>query len=1058
MITQISDKNLKINLGTSLELFGEKIDLSGKINLDFINGINVEAVIKGTTSKGIIHNIKVNIVKDVIYINFAKKNLKLTFLDLKELINTGNNNGNTLSLISIINNVKINVDDMLHVNIFGYDLAISETLLVNVSDVTINKDIKLSNISANIQDYESINFVAPDVYYDMNTIKLMTEYVNILLKEFTTKQLSFNLSGSIFDVNNNEYKLNSVINLDITNGLSLKVLVDLNINIPNYNNHYFDITINNNYLYVIYKNNKESQNSLKIKGNLTDLKETINTLKDLINFDFAGLENNLSNLQNINIVSTLINLDFEKILTDLVVDSSNLNITLDKSFLGGSNDLNIVIKKNQGIESLTLNNLFVMNYNMNLDLVKTNNYEMPTDPVDPETYYDLSILNPLIKSLYNTATITDYSISSTVNVKASVIGIPINMNLNISANIKRIKGSKEPVFHIQITNIPVIVGVNNDVKYIAGDTNGGQSRTLDLYLVDSKVYMHRYEYIGRFLASPRFYQKKLMVSLQDFSSDIVGYLLGFGFGFYGNVMNSITGSMGSSNPAPIDFTNVIKAFNYSETDQKYHFTINLRELTHNDKLDTFDISLGTSIVNEKEYLSKIEFNVHMPLASGVNIDISSNDVSLNKITEPVDLSNVYTYRDNYTFEQNVKYEHYGLSGDVWAPVNEDITIYFEENGGPLVNDLVGKPNDSFVLPTYDGPQLINGQYHRFDGWYKDPEFKTLATETKFGAKGYSLYAKWTQLKSYTINVYTGVAKADYTISAVEGFKFALKEASRQVILDGIYYEFVGFYLDSNFNNLLEDYIMPSHNLDVYLRYQELPSRTLTVYTQLGEQKLTVPHGRTIKISELNIPTNFGGREHYFLGCSKNNDNIYITEIFMDSDMTIYAHFEEMYKLKYSDGITENIDMWVRKNYKFTVPTPQNEGLTKNTSNLIVNKDGRKQAITGYNISNVKHGDVITITSDYTLVANFKNVYELRIHELVRKVWGKGGYIKEWYANSVFVEEGIVNMEFDGYKHYTSYTWTKNWFDYATLTMPEFSQTINVTNDMNIYWTVYKTEA
>ena len=151
-------------------------------------------------------------------------------------------------------------------------------------------------------------------------------------------------------------------------------------------------------------------------------------------------------------------------------------------------------------------------------------------------------------------------------------------------------------------------------------------------------------------------------------------------------------------------------------------------------------------------------------------------------------------------------------------------------------------------------------------------------------------------------------------------------------------------------------------------------------------------------------------------------------------------------------------MWVRKNYKFTVPTPQNEGLTKNTSNLIVNKDGRKQAITGYNISNVKHGDVITITSDYTLVANFKNVYELRIHELVRKVWGKGGYIKEWYANSVFVEEGIVNMEFDGYKHYTSYTWSKNWFDYATLTMPEFSQTINVTNDMNIYWTVYKTEA
>ena len=1060
-IITLVNSNVELNGGLRVTInkndyFDVKYNIIGNLSNKVLKGS-----ILVTTSMNIKHNIAIQYENNYIVAKYGNNTFRLSINEITQLISRVSQMFNlgvslpsniNLNFLSLINKLELTYDNKLNITLDTIKISVDESLNVNVSDINI-QNVTVSNINLNVNNTDVITLDKYDSYLDYNNVNQILDHIDSLIKYLQNEYLSINLSGRITD-NTAVYELSGKVylKLDKTNNLNLHLQISLTTNTVNYNSHYFDVVIINNYFYINYKNNPQSENSLKLKANINDLRELINTISELINFDFSGLESELGQINKNTILAALAKVDFEALLGAIMVNDNSLTLSVDKRLLGAPSNLEITLHKNgnkfTGIE--------VSGIKFNTCLIETNitssdeilGIEIPSDEA---TYYDLSILNPLVKTLFNTVKLTDYNITAKVNVKASIIGIPINMSLDIRANIERIKESNVPVFHIQIGNIPVILGVNNDVKYIGGDTNGGDSRTLDMYLVDGKVYMHRYEYIGRFLADPRLYQRKLAVSLGDFASNIVDYLLGFGFGFYGNVMNAITGSMGTSDPKPIDFTNVIKAFNYDSS--RYNFTINLCELTHNDKMDTFDISLGTSNVKGVEYLSSIHFNVHMPLASGVNIDISSDNVTLNNITEQVDVSNVYEYKNNYIFEQNVQYEHYGLKGDVWAPVNNDITIYFEENGGPLVNDISGKPNESFVLPTYDGPQLINGEYYRFDGWYKDRELQVKETETKFGARGYSLYAKWTKLGNYKVNVHTGIYNKDYNLTVLESTEFKLNDVEQYIVVDGTFYEFKGFYLDSNFNTKLESYVMPNHNLDIYLSFEKLSSKTLTVYTPLGAKEYTVPHGRTLYIKDLNLPTNFGGREHYLLGCSLNNDNKYITEIFMDNNYTLYSHYEQMFNLKYQDQVSNNIDMWVRGNYKFTVPTLTGEGRTHNTNNVIVTINGERKSLNGYNMYGVKAGDVINITSDYTLIANYKNVYEVGIYELVSKSFWQG--VKEWLCETILVEEGSLNMEFNGRKHYASYTYTSGF--YYEIILPEFIPTINVTSNMKIFWTVHKQE-
>ena len=292
--------------------------------------------------------------------------------------------------------------------------------------------------------------------------------------------------------------------------------------------------------------------------------------------------------------------------------------------------------------SLELTNLGISGINVDkLALALTGTYNSDIQVPDLK-YYDLSMLNPLLNTIFNTALLTDFNIQGKIKVEAKIIGIPIDMDVPVEARIKRVEGSTKPEIYAKI-NVPVIIGVN-PVPYKGGDVGPGKDRVFEIYYKDGYVYLYRTEKVSRFLAKDRTYTKGVMISEETFMNNIMYYLLEWGFGFSSDIMNAI--NKGLNIEHSIDFTNVIT--DLSKTDKSYNVGINLAELTGNNQLGTANINIIESLINDVSYLTGLNFNINMPIASGVDINISTSNLALINIGEVVDLSNLYDYINNYS--------------------------------------------------------------------------------------------------------------------------------------------------------------------------------------------------------------------------------------------------------------------------------------------------------------------------------------------------------------------------------------------------------------------------
>ena len=288
-------------------------------------------------------------------------------------------------------------------------------------------------------------------------------------------------------------------------------------------------------------------------------------------------------------------------------------------------------------------------------------------------YYDLSMLNPLIKTIFNTALLTDFDISGTFNVTATILGININKNININAKVKRVDNSVYPEAYVSMTNIPIISPINNDFAYSFGDLATG-TRNLEIYYKDRYVYLNRIDSIDRFLSSPRTVKKQLKISDIEFINNILYYLLNYGIGFSDSIMEAIYEGI-TINPN-MDLTNVVTGMG-AVNENNYEIGINLAEVTGNDLLGNMVLSLGTELVEGESYLSQFKFSLDLPLASICNIILTTNDLTLNNINETVNLDNLYEFVNSYSHEENVGYVNNGDGWEVDTAALPQSVLYLE---------------------------------------------------------------------------------------------------------------------------------------------------------------------------------------------------------------------------------------------------------------------------------------------------------------------------------------------------------------------------------------------
>ena len=95
-----------------------------------------------------------------------------------------------------------------------------------------------------------------------------------------------------------------------------------------------------------------------------------------------------------------------------------------------------------------------------------------------------------------------------------------------------------------------------------------------------------------------------------------------------------------------NLANVLKSF--SAKNGTYTADINLQELTNSNKLGDLNISISAS-----DLLECINFNVDIEATSVVSIKASG---AINLTSTKVDMSNLYDYISNYTYDYNYFWE------------------------------------------------------------------------------------------------------------------------------------------------------------------------------------------------------------------------------------------------------------------------------------------------------------------------------------------------------------------------------------------------------------------
>ena len=801
LIEIINNKNIGINIGFDL-LIGDisaNINIIGSVNIDSNEArFNIELKVLNTT-----HIINLVIINNEIRLAYGNIAIKLNTDEFIELIDYIANKYNLDSfdidssvINDIISKLTINGDKdtfsiVLDLNELINELSLSIKLLKNdktidivIDDISTSK-YEINNISININSNLSNIVVNSDSYleYDdiINIINNIDSIINI------TKKKSFNLSFNA-QIMNNDYvrfdvEAKAYILVNDNGSIDLEVSLDLLSMTNNDSDYTIDFVIKNNYCYLdikLARRDDTSHDYLRVSANVNDILSILGTLSKLMGIDIPLLDKFIDGDISLDKDSLgllipnkdeVANICFSDYLKSINSSSDELKIVIDGMKLFNANDdLEIILGKINGssdINHLNINNIYTNN---TLDSVEKFNIDLCL--IDEEfiiadrdyEYIDISTLNELLKAFVNTSSLNDFNIKGSFVVDATV-GISIKMTIDFEAIIK-LDENKVPSIIIKFKNIPVIVGVNNDVPYSFGDTDGGGYRDLTLYFKNNNVYLYRTEEISRFAASSQKFEKKLYTTLDLFLGDIYYYLLQVGFGFSDSIISSIKDGMNIDENHVIDLAKVVNSY-LKVNDNTYNLSISLGELTGNDQLGNMNLSIMTSNIDNKNYISSLGLDIDINV-SVLKLKISTNDMELINITETIDISELENYINNYQYRID---ELWTARSGKWNLASSiDYLIIFDCNNG---NDLIEKKykyNDLIIYPKFKDYELINGKYMIFNGWYKDSEFSEDSLfDSEYMPRGdIKLYAKWEYASTGLIEFETEYGENPEDIYLLEG--------------------------------------------------------------------------------------------------------------------------------------------------------------------------------------------------------------------------------------------------------------------------------------------------
>ena len=556
--------------------------------------------------------------------------------------------------------------------------------------------------------------------------------------------------------------------------------------------------------------------TIKLVADFETLPETIENLlaKADVAFEFSD-DLNLDSL-----LSTFFSL----------IDPAGIPILITGLSEGENNSLNITLHDNT---TIYLNNLTQeINFSTNLNstglsgVIIGNDTPITIPTIDDSIYTPLDDVLDLVEAFLNMAKLDDFHIAGTFDIVGTLAGIDITWNVPFEVKIKNTNG-----FEMMMTMgpVPVVVGLNNDVPFVTGDTNGGKNRYLTIYVKDGDVYIYRVEEVNRlFGMSTRKYEKCTKITAGTFFADpmkYVQYAIGFGDAIMGAIADSV--AKATNREAPINLNNVVNSLTVVN-DTSFTLVLNAAELANNSDLDTLTLHLGIGYDSAGEsYLSTLGLKVFMPLASVFELTLTTSDTRIVNYGSPVDMSALYDYVNNYKYAYDAEWE---ASDGKWSKANEVLyTISFEENGGESVADITKAYGAEITLPTLANIEIDNGIAYTiktFAGWYTSSTFEesTRFTQSTMPKGDTVLYAKWNENTRYykTLSFVTNSDEALDSIIALEGSNITLpvltlKQVETETSIT--IYSFEGWYTDEAFTELFNSYIMPNEDTVLYAKWE-----------------------------------------------------------------------------------------------------------------------------------------------------------------------------------------------------------------------------------------------
>ena len=840
---------------------------------------------------------------DTIFANIAGLDVKASTSEINDIIywlnstfNTNINLDNSTNDLSFkcIQNILVTEDSIKFI------LKNAEITLSLKNEITL--DVNYNELSAHAtlnQSNSKININADDYKHYSN----LTNLINGVINAVKDKQIAVNANAKVYE--NSQIKLNATGNLQLDFKNSLNMYGE--VLLTGSQDFEFNIACDNKMWYVNY-------NKLKVKLAEGSLLEILNIACNNLNIDTSAIsflrnvssqENlNFNNLQNlIPQMSDKDPLEMLYVVKGLSYNKDYLRLTLDGTKLSGNvTAKDVVIEfilSNDELKTIIVDTDSTKLDGFNLEL-SFNKFEGVTQLSDKENYLDLSSISGLIKAFVNTSNLNDFHITANIDVNMQVLSInkPIQMTIPIDIQVKLV--DKKPQIMAQIGPIPVIVPVDNDVPFSTGDTiNGiycGLNRILSVYYKDNYVYFYRTEQVPRVIKPNRTYEKMLKVTLDEFLADPL-MILSYGCGFQDIIMDEIQKSMEKTKnrETPIDLSNILLGFNSDAN--TYTLILNLQEIANNSQLDTITISLTTTTIDDKEYISNGSLSVNMPLANAFKLDLVSDDLSLVDIGTPLDWSTFNQFILSYPYKVD---EQWHASNGKWELVSSTTyTVYFEENADETVPDITDAVNTKFDLPILHDYVVDDGKTkvsYYFDGWFTSNTFED---ESRYSVGVITrgdliLYAKWNSTTEYYYDVYFVNDLVDMIDHLHE---VAGTQMNINLVFDNVQisttdstktYAFEGWYEDEQFTKVWTNgNFVPSYNVTLYAKWtliNEVKTKLVNIY---DNDTLISSTGHIVG-EQLVLPTdiNIVDTTKWF------TDDSYTTEFTMptimpDSEITVY---------------------------------------------------------------------------------------------------------------------------------------------------------------------------